>query len=123
MNNSVTIIVINSTKNEYLIGHEDYLVRKSQIEIDKVPIKNEYRIAAGQEVAAKLTPNSPFMMNTEDQVNFMFASVVNRDFIRLGLGWNEKKLMSVNKKNVYSSTMKYTVIAKTKWMIVVKFED
>lgn len=124
MENACTVISINATGGNLLIDGDPNW-DDQQLKIDRVVIHSAYTQADGQSVACSVDwPNST---GDELMMGICFVGPNNRgentNNYMMSIGQNSNGLMDVTE--VYPLkplSFKYTVVAQTKWELVLRFE-
>lgn len=131
--NNPTILSINATNGPLLIDHDpnwDDQVLYFNGELTKNPdgsYDTSYTSAPGEAVAASVygwsdTDGGPNM------VGIYYAGPnnqgENRNMFMMTIGWDGGGKLSVTDQSTLPDmTIRYSVVAQTKWVLVLKFED
>ncbi len=126
MSNASIVVSINATSGDLIIDGDPNW-DDQQLRIDGVIINSPYTSPSGQSVGARVdgwgeNDGNENMMgiwyvgpnnNNENQNNFMMT-----------IGQNSDGLMDVTEVDPLDPmTIKYSVVTRTKWILVLKFED
>ena len=125
MSNACTAISINATSGDLIIDGDPNW-DDQQLRIDGTIVNAPYTSPKGQSVAASV--DGWGATGNENMMGIWYVGPdnnnENRNNFQMTIGQNSKGLMDVT--DVYPlppMTIKYTIIAQTKWDIVLKFED
>lgn len=126
MSNACTVISINATSGDLIIDGDPNW-DDQQLRIDGILVHAPYTSPKGQSVAASVQGWG------NDEGNEMMMGIwyvgpnnnnENQNSFQMTIGQNAKGLMDVTENYPLAPmTIKYTIIAQTKWDLVLKFED
>lgn len=127
MNSSIVVCINATSKNLKIDGDPNWDDQKVRIDGDLV--SSIYSLQPGESVGVSLENQwtDKAAKNNHNMMGFMFSgekdNYENQNTFQITIGRNRESIMSITDFDTFKPMrIKHNVIARTKWLVVVKFE-
>lgn len=123
MKNTCTIVSMNATSSDlYIDGDPNW--DDQQLKIDGRIIRSPYISSSGQSVGCSI--DWPEDIGDGYMMGIIFSgnNLENQNSFQMTIGQNSQGLMTITENYpIEPLSIKYSVVAQTEWILVLKFED